>query len=75
MIDRLKWLLMPNEMRALQRYRVACYLARQWNSAITASAETADWIEQVGSGARGMDIEQFRERLKATQQEGRSDER
>jgi len=63
LLDRLKWWIAPREMQALHRYRVACALVWRWNAAIRGSAETAEWIGQVGEGARGMDIEQFRARL------------
>lgn len=52
------------ELRALERYRVACGLAYRWNGQEPNSAETAQWIQEVGEGKRGMDIEQFRERLR-----------
>ena len=65
MIDRLKWWIAGKEMRALERYRVACSLAWRWNGQLPNSAETAEWIQQVGEGMRGMDIEQFRERLRS----------
>ena len=53
------------EMRALERYRVACGLAWRWNGQEKNSAETAEWIGEVGEGKRGLDIEQFRERLRS----------
>lgn len=52
------------ELRALHRYQVACALAWRWNGQLPNSAETAEWIKEVGEGERGMDIEQFRERLR-----------
>lgn len=69
----LKWLLAGQELAALHRYRKACHLVWRWNGGEQNSAETADWIRQVGEDQRGADIEQFRERLrinaKATQPE------
>lgn len=66
MINWLKWLVAGKELRALNRYRVACHLAWRWNGRIPNSAETADWIRQVGEDKRGADIEQFRESLERT---------
>lgn len=65
MLDRLKWWIAGKEMQALHRYRMACQLARRWNVQCHNSAETAEWINEVGEGKRGIDIEQFRERLRA----------
>lgn len=65
MLDRLKWWIAGKEMQALHRYRMACQLAWRWNVQCPNSAETAEWINEVGEGKRGMDIEQFRERLRA----------
>lgn len=59
----LKWWIAGKEMQALHRYRTACQLAWRWNGQLPNSAETAEWINEVGEGKRGMDIEQFRERL------------
>lgn len=67
MIERLKWWIAGEEMRALHRYRVACSLVWRWNGRVPNSAETAEWIQQVGDGTRGMDIEQFRARLEAVE--------
>lgn len=53
----------PDE-RALHRYRTACALVWRWNGQVPNSAETADWIMEVGEGKRPTDIEQFRERLR-----------
>ena len=64
MLEWLKHLIAGSELAALNRYRVACGLAHQWNGQIRASSDTAEWIGQVGEGKRGMDIEQFRERLR-----------
>lgn len=61
--ERLKWWVAGAEMQALHRYQVACGLAWRWNGRVPNSSETADWIRQVGDGKRGMDIEQFRDRL------------
>lgn len=63
MIEWLKSIIAGKELSALQRYRVASTLARQWNGKIPASSETAEWIQSVGEGERGYDIEQFRESL------------
>jgi hypothetical protein len=63
MLQWLKWLVAGKEMAALHRYRTACHLAFRWNGQIRASAETAEWVQQIGEGERGYDIEQFRERL------------
>ena len=52
------------ELRALHRYQVACQLAWQWNGQLPNSAETAEWISEIGEGRRGFDIEQFRQRLR-----------
>ena len=52
------------ELRALHRYRVACHLVWRWNGQLPNSAETAEWIREVGEGKRPSDIEQFRERLR-----------
>ena len=51
------------ELRALHRYQVACALVWRWNGQLPNSAETAEWIMEVGEGKRPTDIEQFRERL------------
>lgn len=64
MLGLLKWWIAREELRALERYRAACALAYRWNGQLPNSAETADWISQVGEGKRGMDIEEFRERLR-----------
>ena len=73
MLRLLKWWIAGKELRALERYRAACALAYQWNGQLPNSAETAEWISLVGEDKRGMDIEQFRERLRqdgsATRQE------
>ena len=53
------------ELRALHRYQVACALVWRWNGQLPNSAETAEWIKEVGEGQRGMDIENFRVRLQA----------
>ena len=52
------------ELRALHRYQVACALVWRWNGQLPNSAETAEWIMEVGEGKRPTDIEQFRERLR-----------
>ena len=65
-IERIKWRSARKEMEALHRYRAACELVYRWNGQIAGSAETADWIIQVGEGKRGYDISEFRERLIAT---------
>lgn len=58
-------LIAGRELAALQRYRAACALAWRWNGEVRASADTAEWIGEVGEGKRGADIEQFRERLRS----------
>lgn len=65
MLERLKWWIAGKEMQALHRYRTACQLAWRWNGQEKNSAETAEWIGEVGEGKRGMDIEQFRDRLRS----------
>jgi hypothetical protein len=64
MLESLKWWIAGKELRALHRYRQACALAWRWNGGVPNSAETADWIRQVGEDQRGADIAEFRERLK-----------
>lgn len=64
MLGVLKRLLAGKELRALERYRAACHLVYRWNGNKPNSAETAEWIMQVGEDLRGTDIEQFRERLR-----------
>lgn len=64
MIDWLKRMIAGKEMRALDRYRAACGLTWRWNGQIHGSSETAEWIQQVGEGERGYDIEKFRESLR-----------
>lgn len=64
----LRWLkgwIAGKELCALERYRIACATAWRWNGQEKNSAETAEWISEVGEGKRGMDIEQFRERLRS----------
>ena len=61
----LKQWIAGKELAALARYRKACALAWRWNGEIRGSAETAEWIGQVGEDKRGADIEQFRDRLRA----------
>lgn len=63
MLGLLKRLIAGKELRALERYRAACQLAYRWNGNKPNSAETAEWIMQVGEDKRGKDIAQFRERL------------
>lgn len=63
-VERVKWLVAGRELQALHRYRAACALAWRWNGELPASADTARWIRECGDGERGMDIEQFRERLR-----------
>lgn len=65
LLDRLKWWIAGKELNALHRYRVGCHLAWRWNGRIRGSAETAQWIQQVGEGTRGYDIEQFRASLES----------
>lgn len=62
----LKMLVAGKEIRALERYRVACTTAHRWNGQEKNSPETAEWIGEVGEGKRGLDIEKFRERLRAS---------
>lgn len=61
----LKRLVAKEELQTLHRYRVACAMVWRWNGRVKNSAETADWIRQVGEDKRGMDIEKFRETLEA----------
>ncbi len=65
MLRLLKRLVAGKELDALERYRMACNLAWRWNGQEPNSAETAEWISEVGEGKRGVDIEQFRERLRS----------
>lgn len=67
----LKWWIAGKEMQALHRYRTACQLVWRRNGLLPSSSETADWIQQVGDGVRGMDIEQFRERLMKEANDGK----
>jgi hypothetical protein len=62
--ERLKWWIADDEMQSLQRYKSACHLVFRWNGNVKNSAETAEWIDEVGNGKRGMDIHEFREKLK-----------
>jgi hypothetical protein len=63
MIERLKRLLCAEELDALKRYRLARQTAQRYNASIPGSAETAEWIRQVGEGKRIADIEHFRAKL------------
>lgn len=65
MINWIKHRLARRELQALSRYRMATQLVCQWNGRIAGSAATAEWIRQVGDGERLVDIEQFRDRLRA----------
>ena len=54
------------EMRALERYRMACNTAGRWLAGHTPVAcETAYWIQDVAEGKRPDDIEKFREQLRS----------
>ena len=64
-VERLKWCIAKKEMQALESYRTACSVVYRWNGQVPNSAETAEWICEVGEGKRGLDIERFRERLLA----------
>lgn len=66
MIEWLKWRIAGKEMQALHRYRIACALVCRWNGRVPNSAESAEWIRDVGEGKRGMDIENFRASLEPT---------
>ncbi len=61
----LKRLLCAKELDALERYRQAAYQAKCWNGEMPQSAQTAQWINDVGEGKRGMDIPQMRDDLRA----------
>lgn len=65
MTELLKRWIAGKELRALERYRIAVGLAWRWNGQLPNSAETAEWIGEVGEGKRGLDIEQFRDRLRS----------
>lgn len=58
-------LLCGRELDALERYRQATHNAWRWNGEMPQSARTAQWINDVGEGKRGMDISEFREDLRA----------
>lgn len=60
----LKYLICGKELRALERYRQACALAYRWNGQLPLSAETSQWIGEVGEGKRPADICEFRESLR-----------
>ncbi len=64
MIGWLRALIAGKELLALERYRQATLLARQWNGTIRPSADTAEWIAEVGEGrlAAGT-IDNFRDAL------------
>lgn len=64
MLERLKWLIAGRELRALERYRVACAEVQRWNAGIPDSANTAQWISGVGEGERAFNIAQFRDYLR-----------
>lgn len=63
MLDWLKRLIAGKELTALRRYQQACNLAYRWNGQLPHSAETALWIQLVGEGRMGADIEGFRATL------------
>lgn len=67
----LAWLkrrIASQELRQLERYRVAAQLVEQWNSQIPASAKTAKWMREVAEDGRAYDIERLREQLGGAQQ-------
>lgn len=64
----LKWRIAGQELRQLERYRVAAQLVEQWNSHIPASAKTAKWIRQAAEDGRAYDIDRLREQLGGAQQ-------
>jgi hypothetical protein len=66
----IKWVVAGDEMLALNRYRKACHLVWRWNGNVPNSAETSEWISDVGEDRRAADIEQFRAALTAAQQPG-----
>lgn len=51
--------LLRRELQALNRYRVAGNLAARWLDG--EARETAEWIQDVGEGARPYDIGRFRD--------------
>lgn len=51
--------------RTLHRYRTATATAYRWLGGLPGAGETALWIGNVGEGSRGLDIEQFREEIRA----------
>lgn len=67
MLNWLKRLIAGKELRALERYRTVCGLTYRWNGQLPNSAETAQWIQLVGEGRLGYDIEGFRSALIAGQ--------
>lgn len=61
----LKELIAGKELQKLERYRQAACLARQWNGSIRQSADTAEWITEVGEGRLAANtIDTFREALR-----------
>lgn len=63
MLEWLKYLIAGRELAALNRYRYACHLVWRWMGNYPASANTADWIRQVGEDERGADVAEFRGRV------------
>lgn len=51
--------------RTLHRYRTATATAYRWLGGLPGAGETALWIGNVGEGSRGLDIERFREEIRA----------
>ncbi len=56
-------LLFPKEASKLHRYQQATQTVWRWCGRVPNSAETARWIQAVGEGERGLDIENFRVQL------------
>ncbi|MDH2154212.1 hypothetical protein [Stenotrophomonas sp. GD03657] len=60
----LQWLLWRKDLERLERYRLACQDVQRWNASLPHSAQTADYIHNVGEGHIGADISRFREELR-----------
>lgn len=63
-VFKLKWFLCREELEALQRYRTACITVRRWNCMCKHSVRTSQWIEEVGEGHSGLDIEKLRREMR-----------
>ena len=62
--QRLKWLVAGDELRRLERYRVACHEAYRWLGEMPTAANTAQWIRACGEDHPRSGIAAHREGLR-----------